>query len=112
MLILPILLTALGVPPAQDPPRTDAGLIFAKGFEDANLTGRGWYDGNHFTLADSAGSGMHSIFKLNSPDMAKDRPNADAELRGSVERKPLIERTDVVFRSTDFPAMKFNQFLM
>jgi hypothetical protein len=42
MLVLPILLTALSVLPAHNPPRADAGLIFAEGFEDANLTSRGW----------------------------------------------------------------------
>ncbi len=53
-----------------------------------------------------------SMFKLNSLDMARDEPNHDGELRGWVDGKLVLERTHVVFRSTDFPKMKFNQFMM
>jgi hypothetical protein len=55
---------------------------------------------------------VEAMFKLNSLDMAKDKPNQDGELRGWVDGKLVVERTDVVFRSTDLPKMKFNQFLM
>jgi len=55
---------------------------------------------------------VEAMFKLNSLDMAKDKPNRDGELRGWVDGKVDIERTDVVFRSTDFPKMKFDQFMM
>lgn len=55
---------------------------------------------------------IEAMFKLNSLDRAQDRPNRDGELRGWVDGKLVIERTDVVFRSTDFPNMKFNQFMM
>jgi len=55
---------------------------------------------------------VQAMFKLNSLDTTNDRPNYDGELRGWVDGKPVIERTDVVFRSTDFPKMKFNQFMM
>ncbi|MHB8900862.1 MAG: hypothetical protein ACYC6Y_19105, partial [Thermoguttaceae bacterium] len=33
-------------------------------------------------------------------------------VRGWFDGRLVIDRTDVVLRSTDFPAMKFNQFLM
>jgi hypothetical protein len=52
------------------------------------------------------------MFKLNSLDRAKERPNHDGELRGWVDGKLVIDRTRVVFRSIDFPKMKFNQFMM
>ncbi len=55
---------------------------------------------------------VEAMFKLNSLDMARDKPNHDGELRGWIDGKPVIERMDVVFRSTDFPRMKFNQFMM
>ena len=55
---------------------------------------------------------VEAMFQLNSLDMARDKPNHDGELRGWVDGKLVIERTDVVLRSTDFPRMKFNQFLM
>jgi hypothetical protein len=52
------------------------------------------------------------MFNLNSLDMASDKPNHDAELRGWVDGKLVIERADVVFRSTDFPKLKFTQFMI
>jgi len=55
---------------------------------------------------------VEAMFKLNSLDIARDKPNHDRELRGWVDRKLVIERRNVVFRSTDFPKMKFNQFMM
>lgn len=36
----------------------------------------------------------------------------ERELAGRVDGKRVFERRDVVFRSTDFPTMKFNQFMM
>ena len=41
-----------------------------------------------------------------------DKPNADGQVRGWFDGRLVVERTDVVFRSTDFPKMKFNQFLL
>ena len=38
--------------------------------------------------------------------------NRDGVVRGWFDGKLVIEHTDVVLRSTDFPKMKFNQFLM
>ncbi len=52
------------------------------------------------------------MFKLNSLDTARDRPNADGELRGWVDGRLVVERTDLVFRTTDYPGMKVNQLLM
>ena len=51
-------------------------------------------------------------FKLNTLDLKNDRPNADGIVRGWFDGKLVIEHTDVILRSTDFPNMKFNQFLM
>jgi hypothetical protein len=55
---------------------------------------------------------VEAMFKLNSLDMARDKPSHDGELRGWVDGKLVIERRDVVFRSTDLPKMRFNQFMM
>jgi hypothetical protein len=41
-----------------------------------------------------------------------DKPNADGIVRGWFDGKLVIDRSDVVLRSTDFPKMKFNQFLL
>ena len=47
-----------------------------------------------------------------SIDLAKDRPNADGICRGWFDGKLVVEHTDVIFRSTDYPKMQFNQFLL
>lgn len=78
---------------------------------------KGGYNGQFFDsrdvlFDDGKWHTVEAMFRLNTLDLARDRPNADGEARGWVDGKPVIERTDVVFRSTDFPAMKFNQFLM
>ena len=38
--------------------------------------------------------------------------DADGIVRGWFDGKFAVEHTDVILRSTDFPKMKFNQFLM
>jgi transglutaminase-like putative cysteine protease len=78
---------------------------------------RGGYNGRFFDsedvlFDDGRWHRVEAMFRLNTLDAAKDRPNPDGELRGWVDGQLVIERTDVVFRSTDFPRMKFNQFLM
>ncbi|HEX3448170.1 MAG TPA: hypothetical protein VHS97_07930 [Isosphaeraceae bacterium] len=52
------------------------------------------------------------MFKLNSRDVAWDKLNHVGELRGWVDGSVIIERSDVLFRSIDFPKMQFNQFMM
>ncbi len=52
------------------------------------------------------------MFRLNSVDAQAGTWKEDGELRGWVDGKLVVERTNVVFRSCDFPNMKFNQFLM
>ncbi|MCA9065280.1 MAG: hypothetical protein KDA96_19560, partial [Planctomycetaceae bacterium] len=52
------------------------------------------------------------LFQLNTLDLRNDRPNADGIVRGWFDGELVIDRTDVILRSTDFPNMKFNQFLM
>jgi len=55
---------------------------------------------------------VEAQFKLNRLDLKADKPNADGIVRGWFDGKLVIEHTDVILRSTDFPNMKFNQFLM
>ena len=78
---------------------------------------KGGYNGQFFDSRDVLFNDgkwhvIEAMFKLNSLDLANDRPNKDGELRGWVDGKLVVEKSDVVFRSTDFPKMKFNQFLM
>lgn len=55
---------------------------------------------------------VEAQFRLNTLDLANDRPNCNGVVRGWFDGKLVIDRSDVVLRSTDFPDMKFNQFLM
>lgn len=78
---------------------------------------KGGYNGQFFDsqevhFDDGKWHVIEAMFQLNSLDLAQDRANADGALRAWVDGNPVIERTDVVFRSPDFPLMKFNQFLM
>ena len=52
------------------------------------------------------------MFQLNSLDVKGDKPNKDGIVRGWFDGKKVIDRADVVLRSTDFPKMKFNQLLV
>lgn len=78
---------------------------------------KGGYNGTMFDSADElfTDDAWHCIeaqFKLNTLDFKNDEPNADGVVRGWFDGKLVIDRDDVILRSTDFPNMKFNQFLM
>ncbi len=55
---------------------------------------------------------VEAMFQLNSLNLEADKPNADGIVRGWFDGKLVIERTDVTLRSTDFPGMQFNQYLL
>jgi hypothetical protein len=71
-----------------------------------------FYDSKDVLFDDGKWHCVEAMFRLNSVDAAGDRPNMDGELRGWVDGKLVVERTDVAFRSTDFPNMRLNQFMM
>lgn len=78
---------------------------------------KGGYNGQMFDSAealftDDAWHCVEAQFKLNTLDLKNDKPNGDGVVRGWFDGKLVIEHTDVILRSTDFPKMKFNQFLM
>jgi hypothetical protein len=70
------------------------------------------YDSPEALFTDDQWHCIEACFKLNTLDLQNDRPNRDGIVRGWFDGKLVIEHTNVIFRSTDFPAMKFNQFLM
>ena len=78
---------------------------------------RGGYNGQLFDsedelFIDDAWHCIDAQFRLNTLDLKTDKPNADGIVRGWFDGQLVIEHTDVILRSTDFPNMKFNQFLM
>lgn len=52
------------------------------------------------------------MLKLNSLDQEAKKPNADGKVRAYFDDKEVVDRSDVILRSIDFPNMKFNQFLL
>ena len=70
------------------------------------------YDSKEILFDDDGWHCVEAMFQLNSLDLKADKPNADGIVRGWFDGKLVIDRTDVVLRSTDFPKMKFNQFLL
>jgi hypothetical protein len=55
---------------------------------------------------------VEALFQLNTLDLKTQKPNPDGIMRGWVDGRLVIDRTNAVLRSVDFPAMKFNQFLL
>lgn len=78
---------------------------------------RGGYNGTMFDseevlFNDDKWHLVEACFQLNSLNAVEDKPNADGVVQGWFDGKLVIDHTDVILRSTDFPHMKFNQFLL
>ena len=71
-----------------------------------------FYDSKQVLFDDDQWHCVEAYFKLNTLSLAGDRTNRNGIVRGWFDGKLVVERSDVIFRSTDFPRMKFNQFLM
>lgn len=71
-----------------------------------------FYDSKEALFKDDKWHCIEAYFKLNTLDLKNDHPNRDGVVRGWFDGKLVIESTDVILRSTDFPRMKFNQFMM
>lgn len=70
------------------------------------------YDSEEKLFKDDVWYCIEAYFKLNSLNTKEDKPNQDGIVRGWVNGKEVINHNNVILRSTDFPEMKFNQFLM
>lgn len=71
-----------------------------------------FYDSADLLFHDDNWHCIEASFKLNTVDPKRDRPNPDGIARAWFDGKLVVERTNLILRSTDFPKMKFNQFLM
>ena len=96
---------------AQDIQNADAPHGLTQGPLRGGYNGK-FYDSREVLFQDDQWHCVEAYFKLNSLDLANDRPNPDGIVRGWFDGKLVIDHTDVVLRSTDFPQMKFNHFLM
>jgi hypothetical protein len=70
------------------------------------------YDSKEVFFNDDQWHCVEALYQLNTLDLKADKPNADGIVRGWFDGKLVIDRTDVILRSTDYPKMKFNQFLL
>src|SRR5262249_43135193 len=70
------------------------------------------YDSQDELFTDNQWHCVEAMFRLNSLDLDHDKANADGVVRAWFDDKLVIDETNVILRSTDFPKMKFNQFLL
>ncbi|NQT16151.1 MAG: hypothetical protein HQ582_25565, partial [Planctomycetes bacterium] len=96
---------------AQDIQNQDAPHGLTQGPLKGGYNGR-FYDSEEVLFEDDRWHCVEAYFKLNTLDLENDRPKRDGVVRGWFDGRLVVERTDVILRSTDFPRMKFNQFLM
>ena len=71
-----------------------------------------FYDSQDVLFTDDEWHCVEAHFKLNTLDSERDRPHADGIVRGWFDGELVVDRRDVILRSTDFPNMQFNQLLM
>ncbi len=70
------------------------------------------YDSRDVLFSDDRWHCVEASFRLNTLDLRADKPNRDGVVRGWFDGKLVVDRSDIVLRSPDFPKMKFNQFLL
>ena len=70
------------------------------------------YDSPEVLFHDDQWHCIEAFFQLNTLDLQADKPNTNGIVRGWFDNKLVIDRTNVILRSTDFPKMKFNQYLL
>jgi hypothetical protein len=96
---------------AQDIQNKDAPHGLTQGPLRGGYNGK-FYDSQGVLFDDDQWHCVEAYFQLNTLDLDKDRPTADGIVRGWFDGKLVVEHTDVVLRSTDFPKMQFNQLLL
>ena len=70
------------------------------------------YDSKEVLFDEDRWHCVEALFQLNTLDAKADKPNADGIVRGWFDGRLVIDHTNAVLRSTDFPRMQFNQFLL
>lgn len=96
---------------AQDNQNKDAPHGLTQGPLRGGFNGK-LYDSQDELFDEDQWHCVEAYLQLNTLDLAKDRPNADGICRGWFDGKLVVEHKDVIFRSTDFPKMQFNQLLL
>ena len=71
-----------------------------------------FYDSQQRLFADDQWHRVEALFQLNTIDSDSGKANADGLVQGWFDGQLVVDRKQVLFRSPDFPNMKFNQFLL
>jgi len=96
---------------AQDIQNKDSPHGLTQGPLKGGYNGK-FYDIQEVLFNDDQWHCVEAYFKLNTLDPTNDRLNRDGIVRGWFDGRLVIDRTDVILRSTDFPKTKFNKFIM
>ena len=96
---------------AQDIQNKDAPHGLTQGPLKGGYNGK-MYDSEKVLFADDQWHCVEALYTLNTLDLKADKPNADGIVRAWFDGTLVVDKTDVILRSTDFPKMKFNQFLL
>jgi hypothetical protein len=94
---------------AQDIQNKDSKHGLTQGPLKGGYNGTFW-DSKDVLFKDDRWHRVEAVFKLNG--LRGEQPVADGVVRGWFDGKLVIDRSDVVLRSADFPSMKINQFLL
>lgn len=94
---------------AQDIQNKDAPHGLTQGPLKGGYNGK-MYDSARKLFTDDRWHVVEAQFTLNGLD--GDKPKADGVVRAWFDGELVVDRTDVVLRSADFPKMKFNQYLL
>ncbi len=96
---------------AQDIQNADATHGLTQGPLRGGYNGT-FYDSADVLFKDDKWHCVEAMFGLNAVDAARGTANADGIARAWFDGALVVDRTDVVYRSADFPAMKINQLLI
>lgn len=96
---------------AQDIQNKDAPHGLTQGPLKGGYNGK-FYDSEKELFTDDQWHCVEAYFQLNTLDLSADKPNPDGIVRGWFDGRLVIEHTDLVLRTTDFPKMHFNQLFL
>jgi hypothetical protein len=96
---------------AQDIQNKDAPHGLTQGPLKGGFNGA-LFDSEEKLFTDDAWHTVEAEFRLNGLDLAADKPMPNGVVRGWCDGALVIDRKDVVLRSTDYPEMQINQLLL
>src|SRR5262249_45638038 len=96
---------------AQDIENNDSPHGLTQGPLKGGYNGK-FYDSEFALFTDDKWHCVEAMLRLSSLDSGLTRANADGIVRGWFDGKLVVDKSDVILRSVDFPRMKFNQLLV